>query len=162
LNKWQEGGSHFLIYINAWRIDVGNLCIVYQTSIFMKTKNLIAWVIAGLLALAFLMAGISKLTGQEELVQNFQKWGFSMTFMYFIGVCEIAGAAGLLLKKTWVYAAIGLALLMLGGIGTHIFNSEAFIPPLVLLLLTGTFLWLRNSEIPGLKSKSEKQPMQVS
>lgn len=121
----------------------------------MKTKNIIGWVIAVLLSLAFLMTGISKLTGQEVLVQNFQKWGFPLAFMYFVGASEIAGAIGLLIKKFRGLAAIGLVLLMMGAIGTHILNSEAFVPSLVLLLLTGTLLWVRKNELSGLIPKAQ-------
>lgn len=119
----------------------------------MKAKNTIGWIIAILLSLAFLMAGISKLTGQEQFVQNFGKWGFSMAFMYFIGGCEIIGAIGLMVKKVRALAALGLILLMLGAIGTHIVNSEAFIPPLILLVLLGTLVWLRKDELFGFKLK---------
>lgn len=111
----------------------------------MKTKNIVGWVIAVLLSLAFLMAGISKLTGDHELVLNFQNWGFPIAFMYVVGALEITGAIGLLIKKLRGLAAVGLIFLMMGAIGTHILNSEAFIPPLVLLLLTGTLLWVRKN-----------------
>jgi len=121
----------------------------------MKTKNIIGWAIAVLLSLAFLMTGISKLTGQEEMVLNFEKWGFPLAFMYFVGASEIAGAIGLLITKFRGLASIGLVLLMMGAIGTHILNSEAFIPPLVLLLLTGTLIWLRKNELSGLIPKAQ-------
>jgi len=108
-----------------------------------KTKNTIGWVLAVLLALAFLMAGGGKLSGQEEMIQNFEKWGLSVTMMYAIGVAEILGAIGLLVKPTRFLAALGLMALMAGAIGTHLLNAEQFIPPLVLLILLGVLGWLR-------------------
>ena len=100
-----------------------------------KTKNIIGWIITGLLVLAFLMAGGVKLSGQEEMVQNFDKWGYPIVFMYVIGLFEILGAIGLLVKNFRIFSAIGLILLMLGAIGTHLINGEAFFAPLILLLL---------------------------
>ncbi|MEQ8706898.1 MAG: DoxX family protein [Phaeodactylibacter sp.] len=122
----------------------------------MKTKNILAWIIAVLLSLAFLMAGITKITGQAEMVLNFERWGISKNMMYFIGLCEIAAAVGMYLKKWRALAAIGLALLLLGAIGTHIRVGEPFIPPLVLLILSGLLVWLRKEELLNLRKQGFK------
>lgn len=119
----------------------------------MNAKNIIAWVAAGLLAAAFLFSGGAKLAAQEGLVQSFAKWGFSTTFMYFIGAAEVAGGIGVLLKRTRVLAAIGLSIIMIGAIGTHIANGEGFTGPVVLLVLLGTLLWVRKNELSNLFSK---------
>jgi uncharacterized membrane protein len=108
-----------------------------------KTKNIIGWILAVILALAFLGAGGTKLSAQAEMVQNFEKWGLPTMAMYLIGVAEILGAIGMLIPKTRFLAVLGLMGLMLGAIGTHILNGEAFIPPLVLLILLGALAWIR-------------------
>jgi uncharacterized membrane protein len=108
-----------------------------------KTKNIIGWILTVILALAFLMDGGVKLSGQAEMVQNFEKWGLPLTSMYLIGTAEIVGAIGMLIPKTRFLAVLGLMGLMLGAIGTHILNNEQFIPPLVLLILLGALGWIR-------------------
>jgi|AntRauTorckE5430_2_1112549.scaffolds.fasta_scaffold35207_2 uncharacterized membrane protein len=108
-----------------------------------KTKNIIGWVLTGLLALAFLMAGAAKLSGQAEMLQSFEKWGLPSIAMYLIGFAEVLGAVGLFIPKTRFLAVLGLMVLMIGAIGTHLLNGEQFIPPLVLLILLSALGWLR-------------------
>ncbi|NBC06492.1 MAG: DoxX family membrane protein [Bacteroidetes bacterium] len=121
----------------------------------MKTNNIIAWVAAGLLAAAFLFSGGAKLAGQEDLIKSFAKWGYSTAFMYFIGAAEVAGGIGVLLKPTRVLAAIGLGIIMVGAVVTHILNGEGFTGPAVLLALLATLLWLRKKELASLFGRSK-------
>lgn len=124
----------------------------------MKTKNIIAWVAAGLLAAAFLFSGGAKLAGQKDLIESFAKWGYSTAFMYFIGAAEVAGGIGVLLKRTRVLAAIGLGIIMIGAVVTHILNGEGFTGPAVLLALLTSLLWLRKKELSSLFGQSPSRP----
>ena len=89
-----------------------------------KTKNIVSWVISGLLALLFLFAGSGKLMNDPTTVANFEKWGFSGSFMMIIGVLEVLGGIGLLIPKLRLLAALGLVGIMLGAVGTHVMNGE--------------------------------------
>jgi len=78
----------------------------------------------GLLALAFLAAGFTKLAGTEEQSRMFQgRFQFSLGFMRLVGALELLGALGLVaglgLPVVAVLAALGLALLMIGALLTH-------------------------------------------
>jgi uncharacterized membrane protein YphA (DoxX/SURF4 family) len=120
-----------------------------------KTKNIIGWSLAVFLGLVFAMSGATKLMGQEMHLQNFESWGFSFVFMYIIGALEVLGGLGLFIKRFRVLAGLGLAGLMIGGIGTHLVSNEAsmIIGPLVLTILALTFAWLRKDEQFGNKLK---------
>jgi len=106
-----------------------------------KTKNIISWVIAVLVAGLFLMAGRGKLMGDPATVANFEKWGYSNSFMMIIGVLEVLGAIGLLIPKFRSLAALGLIGIMLGAAGTHIMNSE-FTEPFFFMSLIALALLL--------------------
>ena len=59
--------------------------------------NRTLWVLQILLALLFLFAGGAKfLTPVEQMTQGMPPW-MSISFLYFIGVCELLGAIGLIL-----------------------------------------------------------------
>jgi putative oxidoreductase len=97
-----------------------------------------------LATLAYLGAGGAKLSGAEEMVQSFTKYGLPIEFMYFIGACEVAGAIGLWLNMTVVVpwplrrlAALGLAVIMVGAITMHVLNDPVTqaIPAAVLLAI---------------------------
>jgi uncharacterized membrane protein YphA (DoxX/SURF4 family) len=109
-----------------------------------KVRLITLWILSGLLALAFLGAGGAKLAGAAAMVQLFGKVGLGQWFRYFTGMLEVAGAIGLLISRYAFYAAILLALVMVGAIIAHLTvlgTSPA--APIVLLALSGTIAYLR-------------------
>jgi putative oxidoreductase len=85
-----------------------------------KVRLITLWILSGLLALAFLGAGGAKLAGAAAMVEIFNKVGLGQWFRYFTGVLEVAGAIGLLISRYAFYAAILLALVMVGAVVTHL------------------------------------------
>lgn len=103
------------------------------------------WVVNGLLAVVFLLAGVTKMSKPKgELVKMGMGYSedFTGTQMKLIGTAEVLGALGLILPLLLnvvpvltPIAAVGLALLMAAAVGVHIRRKEMFVPPLVLALL---------------------------
>lgn len=101
-------------------------------------------IIQALLVIGFIMSGSVKLSGNAQMLHDFKEvYGYSKGFMYTIGALEILGAIGLLIgfwkSKLAVLASTGLAIIMAGGIYTHLNAGQGFkfaIAPLVLLVLT--------------------------
>ena len=68
--------------------------------------NIALWIVAGVLALAFLAAGLMKVSQPKEKLATSMGWvdDFSPGTVKFIGVMEVLGAIGLILP-----AATGIA-----------------------------------------------------
>jgi putative oxidoreductase len=120
----------------------------------MRLKNIFAWIIAILLAIFFLYAGIVKLAGARAMVQEFVQIGIGQWFRYFTGLLEVSGAAGLLIPKFRRWAALQIAAVMLGA--TAINLALLHLPALarvtaVLMALALLVAWL-----------SWRQPARVS
>jgi len=113
------------------------------------TKNKSLLVISGLLAIAFLAAGLVKLSGAEMMAANFERFGYPVWFMYFVGIAEVAAAIGLFVQRTAFYAAVCLGILMIGAAGTHLMNDppQQAIPALVLLALSGVAAYINRGVI---------------
>lgn len=84
--------------------------------------NVALWVTQGALALLFLFAGASKLVMSGEELTSKMDLGVPVSFLRFIGVCEVAGALGLILPgisriRTGLtpLAAAGLVVIMIGA-----------------------------------------------
>lgn len=116
--------------------------------------NAVLWIVAGLLAAAFLGAGSMKLIkGKEGLIQNPQMgWveDFSSPAVRLIGSAEVLGAIGLILPAATGVATIltplaatGLALTMAGAVVVHLRRHEPPVPPLVLGVLAVVVAVLR-------------------
>jgi uncharacterized membrane protein YphA (DoxX/SURF4 family) len=82
--------------------------------------NVILWIIQVLLALLFLLAGVTKLILPiEEMTKQMAMPGL---FLRFLGVAEVLGGLGLILPglfriKTWLtpLAALGLMIIVIGA-----------------------------------------------
>lgn len=74
--------------------------------------NILAWILAVLLAVVFLPAGGVKLMGARPMVQEFAQIGFGQWFRYFTGILEVIGAIGVLIPKYRFWAALELAVIM--------------------------------------------------
>ena len=85
----------------------------------MKTQAL-----SVVLSLFFFASGAAKLAGLEFEIVAFERWGYPLWFMYFTGTVEVVGAIGLMLRRVSAAAAAGLALMMLGAMGTHVIHAE--------------------------------------
>jgi uncharacterized membrane protein YphA (DoxX/SURF4 family) len=95
--------------------------------------NIALWIVTCLLAVVFTLAGLLKLTRSKAQLITSQAWAesFPPGLIKLIGVCEIAGAIGLVVPAvtgvaTWLVptAAIGLVLLMAGAAITHLRRHE--------------------------------------
>jgi len=109
--------------------------------------NIALWIVQGLLAIAFGMSGLMKITQPKEKLKAQQPWvkDFAPTTVKLIGTLEVLGAIGLLLPLLtgilpWLtsLAAAGLALTILGAMATHFRRGEYtnLVANVVLLLLT--------------------------
>jgi len=95
------------------------------------------------LTVVFLLTGSVKIAGVEMMVESFRTWGYSVTFMYVIGVVEIAGAVMLLLPRFRLYGATLISILMIGATFTHVRAGEwVMVPgPIIMLVLAATIGW---------------------
>ncbi len=112
-----------------------------------KKKCIAYWVLAVLIAIPFFAGAYLKLTSSEMEIQGFQLFGYPLWFMYFIGVCELLGALGLLFGKIIHpalprLAALGLLGIMIGALYTHIMYTPLTmgIPALIISVLLIVFL----------------------
>jgi uncharacterized membrane protein YphA (DoxX/SURF4 family) len=117
----------------------------------MKIIDIVLWIVQVLLAVAFFAHGLMFLNPPAELVAvmdaSIPRW-----FRYFIGVMEVAAAAGLTLPGlTRImpflvgWAAIGIMMIMVPAIVLHAVRQEfsAVVTTFVLLLLATFVAYMR-------------------
>lgn len=87
------------------------------------------WAISIGIANSFLVATVGKSTNMAYMVGFFKQSGYAVWFLYFIMAVETVCALGILLHfklRTGMYATMGLMLIMLGAIYTHLHNRDPF------------------------------------
>ncbi|MDB5055833.1 MAG: hypothetical protein JWM44_3883 [Bacilli bacterium] len=116
--------------------------------------DILVIVLQSLLALAFLMAGMGKITGSEMHVEGFKKWRLPQWFRVVTGLVELVGAAALIIgfwQQSWTAAgALLLGFTAIGGLLTHIRVKDSFKDtfPIVLLgILSFIVFFIRLSDL---------------
>lgn len=104
-----------------------------------------------LIGLLFVVSGGVKLFGADEMVQNFERWGYPQWFRLVTGLVETTGGVallvGLIVSAATTVGGIVLAVTMLGAIYTHTVRvddpiSETAKPTTLLVLLVIVLLLL--------------------
>lgn len=110
-----------------------------------KAKVIATWILSGLIALAMIMAGGSKLSGAEEQVKGFAAMGYPVWFLYATGIIEVVGGILLLIPKTAVFGVLLLGATMVGAVVSLLkMGDVAHAPiPFVFLLVIALIGWLR-------------------
>ena len=105
--------------------------------------------IKALLTLAFLAAGLAKLSGVEMMVGTFEAIGVGQWFRYVTGAIEVAGAILLWLPGLAGFGAGLLTATMTGAVLAHVFIlGPSAVPALVLGVLSGYTAWINRRDIP--------------
>ncbi|MBM7517650.1 DoxX family protein [Nocardioides nitrophenolicus] len=110
--------------------------------------NLVVWIVTGLLAALFLMAGSMKLAKSKEQIVTDPRMGWAEPMppgvIKLIGAAEVLGALGLVLPGALEIAtglvpaaAIGLAVIMAAAVVTHLRRGESQSAALTVVLLAG-------------------------
>ena len=105
------------------------------------------WIVSGLLAAVFLMAGIAKMSTPKEKLADKMAWvnDYSPTGVKLVGLVEALGAIGLILPQlTGILpvltplAATGLAIVMVLAIVWHVRHDDTKAIGMNLVLLAGS------------------------
>jgi putative oxidoreductase len=112
------------IMFKIWLKDTGTDCsgikVIIRTTL---------WAVSIGTANSFLVATVDKSNNMPYMISFFKHSGYAVWFLYFIMAAETAGALGILLHfklRTGIYATIGLMLIMLGAVYTHLHNRDPF------------------------------------
>ena len=117
--------------------------------------NTTAWILQGIIAFVFLMAGSIKATQSKAFIkEKLGPWAddFSLSTIKSIGITQILSALGLVVpmligKFTFLtpISAIILILIMIGAIYTHLGRGEKkeSVPPFLVIIMLCVVLYIR-------------------
>jgi len=115
-------------------------------------KNTVLWIVQGVLAAMFLLAGVPKLIMSAAQMASPGPIQLPVLFVRCIGVCEILGAIGLILPGVTgirpgltPLGAAGLVIIMIGATVVNIVDGPAGFAPVTAILgmLAATVVWGR-------------------
>jgi uncharacterized membrane protein len=104
-------------------------------------KNTLLWIVQGLLAAMFLLAGVPKLTMSPQQLTSAGPIQLPLSFIRFIGLCEILGAVGMILPGvTGIKPALtplgaaGLVIIMIGATVVNLVDGPALFAAFTVVL----------------------------
>jgi hypothetical protein len=104
----------------------------------MKTKNIIHWVLAGLVGIIFLGSASGKLMGSADALKMASGLGVSTTTYKILGIVELLSVILFIYPRTGILGTLLLAAYMGGAIATHLEHNISIIPPAVV----AAFVWI--------------------
>ena len=126
-----------------------------------KTRNRVLWTAQTLIALLFMFAGAMKFIMPPEKMQQ-GPMVLPLGLIYFVGVCEILGAFGLVLPGLFrirtdltPLAALGLTIIMIGA-ATLTVLSMGIVPaifPAVVGVITALIAYNRREALSAYSSR---------
>ena len=91
----------------------------------MNTKtHRFVWAVQIIMSGLFLLASSGKIISHEQVIANFDHWGYPYGFYMVIGIIELLCGLLLLHPKSAGYASIMLIAVMGGAVVTHIVHEE--------------------------------------
>ena len=114
-----------------------------------KTKNIITWILAGILAFAFFGSGITKLLGVEMQIKNLESWGYPLWLRFPIGLVEVVFAIALLIPKYRKIIIYGIFIWTLAAVITHLQagQSNMIAAPILFGVIAGVILFLSKGKV---------------
>jgi uncharacterized membrane protein YphA (DoxX/SURF4 family) len=109
-----------------------------------RTVAGLCWMLQIAAAAIFLFAGSKKLMADPQMVVVFAKVGIGQWFRLLTGMLEVGGGIALLVPRTAAFAAVLLALVMVGAVIAHVTvlgGSPAL--AVMLLVVCAGIAWLR-------------------
>lgn len=103
-----------------------------------KTRTIINWVLAGLVAFIFIGSAIGKLTADEKGLADAAKFGLTGSTYTILGIIELVAVALWLYPRTGVLGFLLLVAYMGGAISTHV----EFAQPLMAPIAISAFIWI--------------------
>ena len=130
-----------------------------SSSTMRRALNISLWVVQLLLMAVFVLTGFVKVFQPIGVLAETYRWiGVAPPlFVRFVGICELLAAAGLLgpaalrvMPRLTVFAAMGIILLMVGAIVTHVLLGpwSTIIVNLMLLSLAAFVAYGRSILVP--------------
>lgn len=119
-----------------------------------KTKKIISWVLAAIIAFGFLFAGITKLAGTEMQIKNLESWGYPLWFRFPIGLVELVFAVTILVPKYRTLTLYATFIWTLAAVITHLQASQAAMTgaPILFGVLAGVLLLLQREKTKKIKA----------
>jgi uncharacterized membrane protein YphA (DoxX/SURF4 family) len=112
-----------------------------------KTRNIINWVLASLVAFVFIGSAIAKLTADEKMLADMAKMGLNQSNIHALGIIEIVAAILFFIPRTSIIGSFLLVAYMGGAIATCLQQGQPMAPAIIISVLVWVVSFIRIPEL---------------
>lgn len=103
-----------------------------------KTRNIIGWILSGLIGLMLFASAFDKISGSEHALQMGASFGISAKLYAILGAIEILSVLIFLYPQTGILGTLLLSSYFGGAIATHVQHQQDIIFPMAI----EAFVWI--------------------
>jgi hypothetical protein len=104
----------------------------------MKTKNILIWVLTGLVGVIFLGSASGKLMGSDFALKLASELGMAAATYRLLGIVELLSVILFIFPRTGILGTLLLAAYMGGAIAAHLMHGISIMPPAMI----EAFVWI--------------------
>ncbi|MFN8358193.1 MAG: DoxX family protein [Spirosomataceae bacterium] len=109
----------------------------------MEIKAILFWVLVVIFAAPSFSFGFAKLTAKPDKAEQFKKWGYSQSFMRWLGLVEMVATLGIIFPITRLVSVAIWTVILLGAIYTNLrHRDKELITALIVSVQMGFIAWL--------------------
>lgn len=112
-----------------------------------KTRNIINWVLAGLVTFIFIGSAFGKLTANAEALKMAEGFGLNATSYMYLGIVELIAVLLFLIPRTSIIGTLLLVAYMGGAIATHLEHAQPLLAPVIISIFVWIVSFVRNPEL---------------
>ena len=112
-----------------------------------KSKNIIGWVLTGLLAFIFAASAIMKFSAGEQVVKSAVEMGITLGIIKILGVVELLSILLFIFPRTGILGTLLLTAYLGGAIATHLEHQQPIFAPVIIQCLLWITATIRFSEL---------------
>lgn len=94
-----------------------------------KTKNIIGWILSGLIGLMLIASAIDKIIGSANAIKMSASFGISPNTYSILGIIEIISVILFLIPRTAILGLLLLTAYLGGAIATHLQHHQDILFP---------------------------------
>jgi hypothetical protein len=94
-----------------------------------KTKQVIYWILTGIVALVFLSSAAGKLSANEEALKMGDSFGLNTKNFTMLGIVELLSVILFIIPRTEIVGTMLLAAYMGGAIASHLEHGFSIVAP---------------------------------
>jgi hypothetical protein len=112
-----------------------------------KTKNIIGWILTGIIVVMMAASSLDKIRGSEHALEMTKSFGITPNTYSILGIIELFSVICFAFTRTGILGTLLLASYLGGAIATHLQHQQSILFPVIIEVLVWITATIRFREL---------------